>query len=83
MRNTSFNITGPHLFSPKSAFSAESKSYIITSRFNVYEAFQINQSDFLIFNLAFVREMRWSVCAIQRETQIGFLVLSLYRYLCS
>ncbi len=34
MKNTSFNITVPHFFSPKSAFSAESSSYIV--RFNVH-----------------------------------------------
>ena len=46
MRNTSFNITVPHIFSPISAFCAEIKSYIITLRFDVYETFQINQTDF-------------------------------------
>ncbi len=49
MNNTRFHITVPHFFSPKSAFSAESNSYIV--RFNVHETFQINQSDFLISNI--------------------------------
>jgi hypothetical protein len=53
MRNTSLAVSTPHLFSPISAQSAESKSYIV--RFNVHETFQINQSDFLIFNPVFVR----------------------------
>ncbi|KHE91420.1 hypothetical protein S225a_07470 [Candidatus Brocadiaceae bacterium S225] len=48
MRNTSLVITVPHLFSPKSALSTESKPYIV--RFNVLETFQINQSYFLNFN---------------------------------
>ena len=50
MRNTSLFITVPHLFSPISAFSAESKSYIIALRFNVYGTLQINQTDFQISN---------------------------------
>ena len=50
MKNTSFTITVPHIFSPISALIAESKSYIITLRFNVHETFQINKSDFLISN---------------------------------
>ncbi len=53
MRNTSLPITVPHLFSPISAQSAESKSYIV--RFNVHETFQINQSDFLISNITFIK----------------------------
>jgi hypothetical protein len=53
MRNTSFTITVPHIFSPKSAQSVESKSYIV--RFNVHETFQINQSDFLISNITFTK----------------------------
>ena len=42
MKNASLNITVPHLFSPISAMSAESKSYIIVLRFIVHETFQIN-----------------------------------------
>ena len=42
MRNTSNTVSIPHLFSPKSAHCAESKSYIITLRFNVQETLQIN-----------------------------------------
>ncbi len=53
MRNTSFTITVPHLFSPISTFSAENNSYIV--RFNVHETFQINQSIFLVFNNVFIR----------------------------
>ncbi len=67
MKNNSFTITIPHLFSSVSARSAESNPYIISLCLNVYEMFQINQSNFLIFNNAFVRERKWSVCA-QRET---------------
>ncbi len=37
MRNTSFAITVQHLFSPKSAQSAERKSSISLSRFNVHK----------------------------------------------
>ena len=55
MRNTSFNITVPHIFSPISAFSAESNSYNV--RFNVHETFQINQSDFLISNITFIKDL--------------------------
>ncbi len=42
MRKTTFTTTVPHLFSPKSALSAESKTYIIALRFNVYGTLQIN-----------------------------------------
>ena len=48
MKNTSFTITVPHLFSHISAFSAESNSYIIIFRFNINQTLQINQSSFLI-----------------------------------
>ncbi len=40
MRKITFTITVPHLFSSVSAFSAESRSYIITSRFNLHETLQ-------------------------------------------
>jgi hypothetical protein len=53
MRNTSSTVSIPHLFSPKSAFSAESNSYIV--RFNVHETYQINQPDFLISNKTFIK----------------------------
>ena len=53
MNNTSYNITVPYLFSPISAFGAESNSYIV--RFNIHEMFQINQSDFLISNITFIK----------------------------
>ncbi len=53
MRNTSFTITVPHLFSPKSEIHAESNSYIV--RFNVHETYQINQPDFLISNKTFIK----------------------------
>ena len=48
MRKTTFTITATHLFSPISAQSAESKSYIVTLRFNVHETFQINLTNLLI-----------------------------------
>ena len=54
MRNTSFDITVPHQFSPISALIAESNSYIV--RFNVHEASQKNQSNFLISNITFVEK---------------------------
>ena len=38
-----FITNPPHLFSPISACSAESKSHIIALRFNVQETIQINQ----------------------------------------
>ncbi len=41
MRGMSLGITVPHLFSPISASSAESESYIIKFRFNVYGTFQV------------------------------------------
>ena len=47
MMNTNFNITVPHIFSPKSALSAESKSYN-SLRFKIQETFQLNQSNFLV-----------------------------------
>ena len=50
MRNTSVTITVPHLFLPKSAFSAERKSCFFFPRFNVDETLQINTSNFLILN---------------------------------
>ncbi len=40
MRNTGFAIIVPPLFSPQSAFSAESRSYNITLRFNLHETLQ-------------------------------------------
>ena len=46
MKNTGFNITVPHLYLPKSALNAESKSYIITLRFNIYGTLQINQFNY-------------------------------------
>ncbi len=46
MKNTGFNITVPHSFSPISALNAESKSYITSLRFNIHGTFQINQSKF-------------------------------------
>ncbi len=55
MRNTSFAITVPHLFSPISAYSAGSRSYIITLRFKVHETFKINQFNSQIFNNVFVQ----------------------------
>jgi hypothetical protein len=54
MRNIAFTITVPPLFSPLSVFCAESRSYIITSRFNFRETLQINQFDSQISNNAFV-----------------------------
>ena len=50
MRNISFSITLSHLFSPKSAFNAESKSYIISFLFNVYRTLKIIQSNNLTSN---------------------------------
>jgi len=55
MRNTSFTITVPHQFSPISAQSVESNSYIITLRFTVHERIQINQSNYIIQNNVFVQ----------------------------
>lgn len=55
MRKTHFTITIQHLFSPKSALSAESKLHITTLRFNVQETLQINPSNFLISNNTFLR----------------------------
>jgi len=55
MRNTSITITVPHLLSPISVFSTESKSYIIALCFNVLETLQINQSN---FHLTFLNNRR-------------------------
>ena len=41
MRKSTFIITVPHLFSPISAFSAESKSNIIALHFKVHGTIQI------------------------------------------
>ena len=55
MRNTIITVSNPHLFIPISAQSAESNSYILALRFTVHETFQINQSDFLISNITFIK----------------------------
>ncbi len=47
MRNTSFTITVPHIFSPISAFSADGKSNIIALRFKIHGTLQIKQSNFV------------------------------------
>lgn len=60
MRNASLVITVPQLFTSISALSAENKSYIIALHFKVHGTLQINQSNFLIFNNAFVRVYRES-----------------------
>jgi len=56
MRNTSFTVSIPHLFSPISAQSAESQPYIITLRFTVQETIQINQSNFIISINTFIKD---------------------------
>ncbi len=53
MRKENLSITLPRLFSPISAFSAERNPYIM--RFNVHGTFQINQSDFFIYNIKFIK----------------------------
>ncbi len=45
MVNSSFIIAVSHFFSPISATSAESRSYIIIFRFKNHETLQINQSN--------------------------------------
>ena len=55
MGKTTFAITSTHLFSPISVLSKESNLYITTLRFNVQETLQINKSNFLISNSAFVQ----------------------------
>ena len=55
MRNTSVTITVPHLFTSISAFSAESRPYIITLHSKIHETLQINQSNSQIFNNTFVQ----------------------------
>ena len=57
MRKTGFTITVPHLFSPISAFSAESKPYIIALHFKVHETLQINQTYFQIFNITSIQSL--------------------------
>ncbi len=53
MRNTSLVITVPHIFSPISAISAESKSYNNRLRFKYHETFQRHKIRFYfcVFNL--------------------------------
>ena len=50
MKNTSFNITAPHIFSPISALSKGSNAHINTLRLNVHETLQINQTNLLTSN---------------------------------
>ena len=57
MGKTSFNITVPHLFSPISAMSAESKPYISLLRFKVYGTIQINQTYLLISNSTSIQNL--------------------------
>ena len=58
MRNYTFNITVSHLFSAIAASIAESTSWIITFRFKVHEAFQINHSNFYIFNNTYIHGLQ-------------------------
>lgn len=52
MRKATFTTTIPHLLLPIFAFSAESRSHIITLRFKFHETLQINIiSNFLIMLL--------------------------------
>ncbi len=60
MQKATFAITFPHTISHLYLLSLqrpnhESSIQSITSRFCVHETLQINQSNFLIFNTAFVR----------------------------
>ena len=48
MKNTTFAITIPHLFSLSSALSVAINSYIITPSFNINETVPKNQSNILI-----------------------------------
>ncbi len=50
MKNFSFVITVPHLFTSIYPISVESKSCFIKPRFNVDDTLQINASNFLILN---------------------------------
>ncbi len=60
MQKGTFAITVSHFFLPISAYISEAKHTSITSRFKVHETLQINQSNFLDFNPAFVRAYRES-----------------------
>jgi hypothetical protein len=53
MKNTSFTITVPHLFSPIFALSKESNSHITTLRFKFHGTLQMNSPNFLISNNTF------------------------------
>jgi hypothetical protein len=59
MQKATFAITIPHFFLPKSAYiseaNQESSIQSTTSRFCVHETFQIQQSNFFIYNNAFVQ----------------------------
>ncbi len=59
MQKATFVTTIPHFFLPISAYMSEanheSSIQSITSRFCVHGTLQINQSNFLIFNPAFVQ----------------------------
>ncbi len=58
MQQETFAITMPHFFLPISAYISEANHTSLISRFCVHGTFQINQSNFLIFNPAFVRVYR-------------------------
>ncbi len=64
MQKATSDITILHFFLPISAYISEahheSSIQSITQRFCVHGTFQINQSNFLIFNPAFVRVYRKS-----------------------
>ncbi len=62
MQKATFAIIAPHFFSRICAYISqahhESSIQSITSRFCVHETFQINQSNFFIYNNAFVQGFR-------------------------
>ncbi len=55
MQKATFVTAIPHFFLPISAYISEAQHTSITLRFCVHGTLQINQSNFLIFNPAFVR----------------------------
>ncbi len=65
MQKTTFAITIPHIISRLCLHSLQRPNHkpsiqLLTLRFKVHETFQLNQSNFLTYNPAFVRVYRES-----------------------
>jgi hypothetical protein len=71
MRNTNFAITLPYIFSPKSATSAESKSYNLELSFSFYETLH---RYFLVFFKTNIISYHYSV------RQVSFQILEWQKF---